>query len=120
MRFWIGVTTDLFREEKDENNHTITLLFYVIREMILLGEYIMCFKTNSKSDWLCLYWFAAYNSCQHQLYFKLRMLGLSVLYFLFVFQDTVIYDRLAETSKYKEITLKHLEQFATEGECNMQ
>ncbi|KAB0368460.1 hypothetical protein FD755_020226 [Muntiacus reevesi] len=32
--------------------------------------------------------------------------------------DTVIYDRLAETSKYKEITLKHLEQFATEGECN--
>ncbi|KAJ8795324.1 hypothetical protein J1605_018339, partial [Eschrichtius robustus] len=28
--------------------------------------------------------------------------------------DTVIYDRLAETSKYKEITLKHLEQFATE------
>lgn len=24
---------------------------------------------------------------------------------------------LAETSKYKEITLKHLEQFATEGEC---
>uniref|UniRef100_A0A2K6FY14 Phospholipid-transporting ATPase n=1 Tax=Propithecus coquereli TaxID=379532 RepID=A0A2K6FY14_PROCO len=25
--------------------------------------------------------------------------------------DTVIYDRLAETSKYKEITLKHLEQF---------
>ncbi|KAI1238271.1 hypothetical protein IHE44_0012989 [Lamprotornis superbus] len=30
-------------------------------------------------------------------------------------QDTVIYDRLAESSKYKEITLKHLEQFATEG-----
>ncbi|XP_019484036.1 PREDICTED: phospholipid-transporting ATPase IA [Hipposideros armiger] len=29
--------------------------------------------------------------------------------------DTVIYDRLAETSKYKDITLKHLEQFATEG-----
>ncbi|GAB1289701.1 Phospholipid-transporting ATPase IA [Apodemus speciosus] len=29
--------------------------------------------------------------------------------------DTVIYERLAETSKYKEITLKHLEQFATEG-----
>uniref|UniRef100_A0A8C3LEX4 Phospholipid-transporting ATPase n=1 Tax=Chrysolophus pictus TaxID=9089 RepID=A0A8C3LEX4_CHRPC len=29
--------------------------------------------------------------------------------------DTVIYDRLAESSKYKEITLKHLEQFATEG-----
>ncbi|KAH0516117.1 Phospholipid-transporting ATPase IA [Microtus ochrogaster] len=28
--------------------------------------------------------------------------------------DTVIYERLAETSKYKEITLKHLEQFATE------
>ncbi|TEA42183.1 hypothetical protein DBR06_SOUSAS6810103, partial [Sousa chinensis] len=37
------------------------------------------------------------------------------VYLLFVFQDTVIYDRLAETSKYKEITLKHLEQFATEG-----
>lgn len=31
-------------------------------------------------------------------------------------QDTVIYDRLADSSKYKEITLKHLEQFATEGE----
>lgn len=46
------------------------------------------------------------------------MLSLSVSYLLFVFQDTVIYDRLAETSKYKEITLKHLEQFATEGECN--
>uniref|UniRef100_A0A452I5L0 Phospholipid-transporting ATPase n=1 Tax=Gopherus agassizii TaxID=38772 RepID=A0A452I5L0_9SAUR len=29
--------------------------------------------------------------------------------------DTVIYDRLAESSKFKEITLKHLEQFATEG-----
>lgn len=46
------------------------------------------------------------------------MLSLSVSYLLFVFQDTVIYDRLAETSKYKEITLKHLEQFATEGEYN--
>lgn len=31
-------------------------------------------------------------------------------------QDTVIYDRLADSSRYKEITLKHLEQFATEGE----
>uniref|UniRef100_A0A8D2L090 Phospholipid-transporting ATPase n=1 Tax=Varanus komodoensis TaxID=61221 RepID=A0A8D2L090_VARKO len=29
--------------------------------------------------------------------------------------DTVIYDRLAENSRYKEITLKHLELFATEG-----
>ncbi|XP_061107589.1 probable phospholipid-transporting ATPase IA isoform X2 [Conger conger] len=29
--------------------------------------------------------------------------------------DTVIYDRLAASSKYKEITLTHLEQFATEG-----
>ncbi|XP_043917453.1 phospholipid-transporting ATPase IA isoform X2 [Protopterus annectens] len=29
--------------------------------------------------------------------------------------DTVIYDRLADSSKYKEITLQHLEQFATEG-----
>uniref|UniRef100_A0A3B3TCN1 Phospholipid-transporting ATPase n=1 Tax=Paramormyrops kingsleyae TaxID=1676925 RepID=A0A3B3TCN1_9TELE len=29
--------------------------------------------------------------------------------------DTVIYERLAESSRYKEITLKHLEQFATEG-----
>lgn len=36
-------------------------------------------------------------------------------FILFVLQDTVIYDRLAESSKYKEITLKHLEQFATEG-----
>ncbi|KAF7216273.1 phospholipid-transporting ATPase IA isoform X1 [Nothobranchius furzeri] len=29
--------------------------------------------------------------------------------------DTVIYERLADSSRYKEITLKHLEQFATEG-----
>jgi hypothetical protein len=39
---------------------------------------------------------------------------------LLTFQDTVIYERLAETSKYKEITLKHLEQFATEGEHDME
>lgn len=51
---------------------------------------------------------------------KLRMLSLCVLYLVFVFQDTVIYDRLAETSKYKEITLKHLEQFATEGQYNVE
>lgn len=37
--------------------------------------------------------------------------------YVFVYlQDTVIYDRLADSSRYKEITLKHLEQFATEGE----
>uniref|UniRef100_A0A4W4HGQ1 Phospholipid-transporting ATPase n=1 Tax=Electrophorus electricus TaxID=8005 RepID=A0A4W4HGQ1_ELEEL len=29
--------------------------------------------------------------------------------------DTVVYDRLADNSRYKDITLKHLEQFATEG-----
>ncbi|XP_077103905.1 putative phospholipid-transporting ATPase IA isoform X2 [Siphateles boraxobius] len=29
--------------------------------------------------------------------------------------DTVIYERLADSSRYKDITLKHLEQFATEG-----
>ncbi|XP_078255336.1 phospholipid-transporting ATPase IA isoform X2 [Rhinoraja longicauda] len=29
--------------------------------------------------------------------------------------DTVIYERLAESSRYRDITLKHLEQFATEG-----
>ncbi|XP_064784793.1 probable phospholipid-transporting ATPase IA isoform X4 [Oncorhynchus masou masou] len=29
--------------------------------------------------------------------------------------DSVIYDRLADSSKYKDITLNHLEQFATEG-----
>ncbi len=34
----------------------------------------------------------------------------------FVSQDTVIYERLADSSRYKDITLKHLEQFATEGE----
>lgn len=28
----------------------------------------------------------------------------------------MIYDRLADSSRFKEITLKHLEQFATEGE----
>ncbi|XP_078402984.1 putative phospholipid-transporting ATPase IA isoform X4 [Cetorhinus maximus] len=29
--------------------------------------------------------------------------------------DTVIYERLSDSSRYKDITLKHLEQFATEG-----
>ncbi|KAK3564853.1 hypothetical protein QTP86_029902, partial [Hemibagrus guttatus] len=29
--------------------------------------------------------------------------------------DTVIYDRLTDNSRFKDITLKHLEQFATEG-----
>uniref|UniRef100_A0A8C8BYH1 Phospholipid-transporting ATPase n=1 Tax=Oncorhynchus tshawytscha TaxID=74940 RepID=A0A8C8BYH1_ONCTS len=29
--------------------------------------------------------------------------------------DSVIYERLADSSKYKDITLNHLEQFATEG-----
>ncbi|XP_055492870.1 phospholipid-transporting ATPase IA isoform X2 [Leucoraja erinacea] len=29
--------------------------------------------------------------------------------------DTVIYERLSESSRYRDITLKHLEQFATEG-----
>lgn len=52
------------------------------------------------------------------MFIKLKMLTLIAFYLLFVFEDTVIYDRLAETSKYKEITLKHLEQFATEGEYN--
>lgn len=33
----------------------------------------------------------------------------------FLFQDNVIFERLHETSQYKEITVAHLEQFATEG-----
>lgn len=33
----------------------------------------------------------------------------------YVLQDTVIYERLSESSRYRDITLKHLEQFATEG-----
>lgn len=77
----------------------------------------MRFKANVQSDQLFLYWFAAHNVANTII--KLKMLLLSIWYLLFVFQDTVIYDRLAETSKYKEITLKHLEQFATEGECNV-
>lgn len=68
-------------------------------------------------NWVFKYSFAANNVADIN-FIQLRMLSLSVSYLLFVFQDTVIYDRLAETSKYKEITLKHLEQFATEGECN--
>lgn len=68
-------------------------------------------------NWVFKYSFAA-NNVANINFIQLRMLSLSVSYLLFVFQDTVIYDRLAETSKYKEITLKHLEQFATEGECN--
>lgn len=30
-------------------------------------------------------------------------------------QDNVIFERLTETSQYKELTVAHLEQFATEG-----
>lgn len=48
--------------------------------------------------------------------FLLYFVG-SVTIVLVSVQDTVIYDRLADSSRYKEITLKHLEQFATEGEC---
>ena len=68
-------------------------------------------------NWFFKYSFTA-NNVANINFSQLRMLSLSVSYLLFVFQDTVMYDRLAETSKYKEITLKHLEQFATEGEYN--
>ncbi len=42
---------------------------------------------------------------------------LSILIFLFfiVLQDNVIFERLTEASQYKELTVAHLEQFATEG-----
>lgn len=30
-------------------------------------------------------------------------------------QDNVIFERLTEESQYKELTIAHLEQFATEG-----
>ena len=30
-------------------------------------------------------------------------------------QDNVIFERLTEASQYKELTVAHLEQFATEG-----
>lgn len=33
----------------------------------------------------------------------------------FFFQDNVIFERLTEASHYKELTVAHLEQFATEG-----
>ncbi len=33
----------------------------------------------------------------------------------FVFQDNVIYERLAEGQEHREDTLRHLEQFASEG-----
>lgn len=38
-------------------------------------------------------------------------------YFIFMvfFQDNVIFERLTEASQYKELTVAHLEQFATEG-----
>lgn len=32
-----------------------------------------------------------------------------------LFQDNVIFERLHEASQYKELTIAHLEQFATEG-----
>lgn len=34
--------------------------------------------------------------------------------FMFL-QDNVIFERLTESSEYKELTVAHLEQFATEG-----
>lgn len=36
----------------------------------------------------------------------------------FFFQDNVIFERLTEASHYKELTVAHLEQFATEGGRN--
>ena len=36
-------------------------------------------------------------------------------YFLFPHQDTVIYERLEGSHPYSDITLQHLEQFATTG-----
>lgn len=33
-----------------------------------------------------------------------------------VLQDNVIFERLNEASQYKDLTVAHLEQFATEGE----
>lgn len=36
------------------------------------------------------------------------------LLFLF-FQDNVIFERLTKASHYKDLTVAHLEQFATEG-----
>lgn len=35
---------------------------------------------------------------------------------MYVFQDNVIFERLNEESQYKELTIAHLEQFATEGQ----
>lgn len=34
---------------------------------------------------------------------------------LLLLQDNVIFERLTEDSQYKELTVAHLEQFATEG-----
>lgn len=45
--------------------------------------------------------------------------GFDILKFHFLlwllFQDNVIFERLTEASQYKDLTLAHLEQFATEG-----
>ena len=86
--------------------------FLVSQESSIIRE-----KYFVLQNWFFKYSFTA-NNVANINFSQLRMLSLSVSYLLFVFQDTVIYDRLAETSKYKEITLKHLEQFATEGEYN--
>lgn len=106
----------IYSEERDENVGLKPYSFIVIMEMVLFGGNLLCFETNAESGWWFLYGFATDNVAINLI--ELRILCLS-LYLLFDFQDTVIYDRLAETSKYKEITLKHLEQFATEGECNI-
>lgn len=54
-------------------------------------------------------------SIQHSDYLLKRFsLNAQISYFDGL-QDNVIFERLTETSQYKELTVAHLEQFATEG-----
>lgn len=47
----------------------------------------------------------------------LKMLFLLMRFVLFL-QDNVIFERLTEASQYKELTMAHLEEFATEGKTS--
>lgn len=44
-----------------------------------------------------------------------RLRTLVIKSYFIVLQDNVIFERLTESSQYKELTVAHLEQFATEG-----
>lgn len=98
----------------------------------------MCFKTKPTASFTvtanaCLWWselptgryvctakelyvYLIIILMQHSKYlWKFLSLNPEFLIVLVVLQDNVIFERLTEASQYKELTVAHLEQFATEG-----